>query len=96
MITTNVSLLSSVFIWLGMYYGFKIKYRMVRNPVIITYGLLLTSELLDILANYNDNIRLIFIELLELLIILGFFATTYYSWERLEKISFKKKAVFRI
>ncbi len=95
-VSNFVSLLSSIIISLGMYYGFKIKYRLVRIPVIITYGLLLTGELLDIVADYNTNIRLFFIEILEIFIILGFFATTFYSWDKLKKIKFKKKGVFKL
>ena len=91
-----ISIISSIVIMFGMYYGFRIKYRLVRIPVIITYSLLLTGEMLDIMVDYNSSVRLFFIELLELFVILGFFATTYYSWDCLEKIDLKRKAMFKL
>ena len=83
--TVFFSLLSCLMISFGMYYGFMIKYRLVRIPLTITYGLLLTGEVLDIAANINGSVRYILIEILEFFVIIGFFVTTYYSWDWLKK-----------
>ena len=75
-----ISFFTGLVIILAMYYTMEIKDLKIKVPAIIAFSLLLMGETLDLLADIALNtILILFSELLEMFITVGFFSLIYYS-----------------
>lgn len=86
-----VSFFTGIVSIIALYYSIQMKSLRLRITAVIAFSLLLMGETLDLLAEVPLNtILLLFAEMLEMFITVGFFSLVYYSHLKLNRENKRK------